>query len=211
MRGFLVAALAASIVATAGASVANFDGMTEGTFGLSITDGGITFSNLDQYFGTGPHDNFTIEDASGDLTGQAGFTSPNTMGFGGWSPGPGAAFTRLGAFDFSNGASAQTAGFDIYSFANDPNMTITLQGLLNGNVVNSSVITVPSTFTIQHTRIDLPTGNYNGFHVVSAGPTNQGATFVLLDNVSVTPVPEPASMAVLGLGALLIRRRRKQK
>jgi hypothetical protein len=209
MRGILVAGLVTGCLSMASANLAKFDSFAEGTFGHTIVDDGITFSNLDQYFGTGPNDNFTIEDASADLASQPNFSSPNCLGFGGWSPGPGAAFTRLGAFDFGTGATAQSADLDIYSFANDSGMTITLQGLFNGNVVNSAVLNVPSSFQIQQSHLTLPNATYNAFHIVSQGPTNQGATFVLMDNVRVTTVPEPATLAVLGLGALLIRRRRR--
>lgn len=209
MKGLWVAGIFAGGVAVASANVATFDSFAEGTFGQTITDAGILFQHLDMYLGNGPIDNFTIENASGDLAGQVNFTSPNALGFGGYSPGSGAAFTRLGSFDFGIGGAASFASFDFYSFANDPNMTITLQGLLAGNVVNSATVNVPSSFSIQHTLVALPSGNYDGFHVISAGPTNQGATFVLLDNVTVNPVPEPASLCVLALGGLALLRRRR--
>lgn len=49
--------------------------------------------------------------------------------------------------------------------------------------------------------------NYN---VPSGGPSGANSDFIGIDDVQYTAVPEPASMAVLGLGvAALLRRRRK--
>jgi hypothetical protein len=193
----------------ASANLATFDGFAEG-FANSFTDGGITFSNLDCYFGQGPVNSFAFDDASVDLAGQPGFTSPNVLGFSGYSPGTGVAFTRLGSFDFTIGASASTASFDFYCFGNDAGSTITLQGIRNAQVVGSQVVNLPTQFVISRLFVSLGTGTYDSFHIVANSPTNQGAIFGVIDNVNVTPVPEPATLAALALGGATLLRRRKR-
>src|SRR5262249_25486702 len=87
--------------ALASAQTADLRGFPEGGFGTTVVDGGITFSNLQNGLGGSP--SFVYEQADGTLTGMAGFTSPMTLGFSGYSPGPGAAFTRVISFDMSAG------------------------------------------------------------------------------------------------------------
>lgn len=210
MKLLFSAALCAGIFAVASANVANFDTKSEGTFATSIVDGGITFSNLDQFLGSGGTDVFAIDRADGDLTGFSGYSPLNVMTFGGWSPGTGAAFGRMGTFDFGLGP-ASFASVEIFSLENSAS-TITLQGKLGASVVNSTFVSIPGDGTIHHWTLSLPTASYDSFHILSTSGANSGASFVTFDNVTVTPVPEPASMAVLGLGAIgLIRRRRARK
>jgi hypothetical protein len=179
-------------------------------FSTTIVDGGITFSNFDAYLGSGAGDIFVIDQANGDLGSFPDFSPLNVMTFLGYVPGTGCAFGRLGSFDFTSGSLATTASMEVFSLGNAANTTITLQGKLGATVVNSSIITVP-TGGIKHTTIALPTGLYDNFHIISNSPANSGASFVNVDNVTIAAVPEPASLAAIGIGvASLLRRRRIQ-
>jgi hypothetical protein len=214
VKVILSAALCAGVFAAASANVANFYSMSEGFFATSFTNNGVTFSNLDQYLGSAGIDVFSIDRGDADLSGFSGYSPLNVMNFGGWVPGTGVAFGRMGKFDFSIGAQANSASVEIFSLGNDPNTTITLQGRFGASVVSSSIVTVPSDSIIHNFSLAVSGGLYDNFRIISNSPTNSGASFVNFDNVTVNPVPvpEPASMAVIGVGIVsLLRRRRKNR
>ncbi len=87
--------------------------------------------------------------------------------------------------------------------------------LLNGNVVANYHIEVPDTTVIRYfSRSYAFTGTGSDTIAFrSVGSTYTASLkqdFAFIDNVSLTPVPEPSSAALLGLGGLaLILRRRK--
>ncbi len=87
---------------------------------------------------------------------------------------------------------------------------------VNGGLTTSGFPNVYTQFTATITGLGSPTSgrfafNYN---VTGGGPSGNNSDFIGIDDVVYTSnaVPEPASFAVLGLGALaLIRRRRNNK
>ena len=103
-----------------------------------------------------------------------------------------------------NGASTASADFS------------TTLVTVNGGLTVSGFPSVYTQFTATITGLGSPTSgrfalNYN---VTGGGPAGNNSDFIGIDDVVYTSnaVPEPASFAVLGLGALaLIRRRRNNK
>ena len=199
----LLLALTLTLAAAAHGAVANFDGLAAeaGTgFVSSLTDGGISFSNLnggsfDQRF-------FAIDNVAGLYAGAAGYSAPNILTFNAYSDGPNqAGFGRLISFDFTTGSLASSASFTVMSSSfNDPNNTFTLQGLRNGAVTGSATLTLlPVRLSVQ--SLTLGAGIYDSFHVV-ATTTTSNIVFVGVDNVVVNPIPEPASVTLVGLGVL---------
>lgn len=208
LRSLLSLALLAAIGSTARADmVANFDSFSEGQWFDTFIDNGIRFHSVFRH--QGGYTNFAFEDATGgDL---AGYTAPNALGFGGYVPGSGVAFGAFGGMTFTSDTEATTAGLDLWTFPLDMGgNTLTLQGFKDGNLVDSVSYTFGNSFTVLHRRLDLPTDTYDTFKLVSSGPSVMGDSFIDVDNVTVAAVPEPATLAALGLGvAALLKRRRR--
>lgn len=202
----LVLTLALAATATAHAAVATFDDLPEGGFTTLLNNGGITFSNLDGGFPD--FDSFAIDNVSGAYAGAAGYSAPNVLTFNAYDVGSQASFGRMKSFDFTTGALASSASFTVLSIFNDPGNTLILQGLLNGAVVGSTTLAL--TTEIRGVQsLALGEGLYDSFRVDSVSA--EGAVFVGLDNVTINAVPEPATFALLGFGALGLLCRGKRR
>jgi len=177
---------------------ATFDTLSEGYTATTLTDGGITFSNLSRDFppNTPDNPNFTI-DAIGNVTSSdslGSFASRNILSFGGYVPGNGYAFDRFGSMTISaGGQKASSASLEVFSDTfSSPNNTLTLEALLNGVVVatDSSLISsftpiTPGGFA-EHRTFGFSNIVFDQLLLVSSGPNNNGAVFLGIDNVSLT-------------------------
>jgi hypothetical protein len=189
----------AGLAATASAQTADFDTFSEGTFATTMTDGGITFSNMNN--GLGGTQNFTIDEADGDLTGMPGFTTPMTMGFGGWSPGPHVGFGRIISFDFSTSQTADTASIEIFELGSYAGNSITLEARSGSTVVGSQTVPIQSGFSIHHYSLSVSGVTFDHLHVVGSGPSDSGAFFAAVDHVIVTSSGSSAFCFGDGTGA----------
>lgn len=203
MRSLMVLALALPALGSAVTFTADFDSKPEGTNGATLTDDGITFSN--GYNGLWAT-NFVVENATGELG--SPFTPRNGMTLGGYLPGPGASFGRTKSFDFGVGLPATAASLDIWNLDAAAGNTVRLVGLSGGNVVASSSYMINSAFVIQHRNLAV-TGLFDSLRLEVSGPSQDGASFLVFDNVTVEAVPEPATLLVLGAGLAAIARRRR--
>jgi hypothetical protein len=178
------ALLLAALAPAASAQTADFDTYSEGTFATTMSDGGITFSNMNN--GLGGTQNFTIDEADGDLTGMPGFTTPMTMGFGGWSPGPHVGFGRIISFDFGTGQTADTGSIEIFELGSYAGNSITLEALSGNTVVGSQTVPIQSGFSIHHYSLSVTGTSFDHLHVFGSGPSDSGAFFAVVDHVIVT-------------------------
>ncbi|MEG3436090.1 calcium-binding protein [Pannus brasiliensis CCIBt3594] len=190
---------------------ANFDSFTEGYSPASLTDGGITFSLLDRLMPPNSADNpvFTVETIGtvADSASLGTFATGNFLTFGGYAPGDGYAFSRFGSMDISAGGLGSSVSIDIISDAiSSSNNTLKLEALLNGVVVavDSALISdftpIVSGGFASHRTFGFSNITFDSLRLVSSGPDNNGATFIGIDNVSITadlsapPPPSPNTL-----------------
>lgn len=187
----------------AGASIANFDSLTEGDLGQSFTSSGITFYNLDDRAGAGfiP---FSCERAEGTLSGP-GFSPNNTLGFAAWVPGPGAALSQCGSFWFTTGTVQTAASLDLFEWLSPAGNTVSLEAFHNGVLVNSASVVMPGNNLLNHWNLSISGAPFDALRVNGSGPTDRGIFIGLVDNVTVVPAP----CSALGLAALGALRRRR--
>lgn len=188
----------------AGAATANFDSLVEGDLGLSFVDGGITFFGLDDRATSGDIP-FSCERADGTLSGE-GFSTPNTLGFATWVPGPFAAFSQCGSFKFSTGSVETFASVDVFEWLSPPGNTISLEAYRNGVLVNSASVVIPGNLLLNHWNLSVSGVPFDTLRVNGSGPSDRGIFIGLVDNVVVVPAPFSAA-GLIGLTALRRRAR----
>lgn len=205
IRSITAVALLGLAVVSRADLLANFDSFVEGQWFDTLTTNGIRFHDVTTH--GGGYTNFTIENATSGFLG-VGLSSPNVLGFGGYVPGPDMQFGGIGALWFTSDTIATTAGLDIWTFQGEVGLnTLVLAGYQGADVVDTVSFSFDFTPTPTHQRLDLPSNTYDSFRLSSSGPAHLGDACIVIDNVTVAPVPEPASLAILGLGlsALIFR------
>lgn len=185
-------------------NTATFDDLREGSVGTSFSDGGLTFSDLDMRVPGQSVYPFVIDQATGTLS--SPFSAPNALGFGGYGLGPAASFDRFGSawIDFSGtGSSASLNVFSLYTPGGDniSQNTFSLEAW-NGSTMVASVSTSFTTQSgVQSRSLVLSSvAPFDRLELYSSGPVDDGVSFILVDNVTVTVVPEPKGLSLLALG-----------
>jgi len=184
---FSFAAAQASIYLTA-----NFDDLTEGSEGSSFSDGGISFSNIDERILGPTFYTFDIQATTANLP---GFSPPNYLTFVGYTPGDtsGYSFGRFGSATIGFPGIASFASMDIFGFGTSSLNTLTLEAMLGDNVVDSDTVTFYSTNPGGVVYLPLSvSGIFDSLELVAAGSDNNGTDFFGMDNVNITVVPEPS-------------------
>jgi len=199
------------------AATATFDSLSEGTVGTTLTDGGITFFDLDQRLADAIP-TFTIESTTSELLGSS-LSAPNYLSFGGFVEGEEFSFGRFGSTRITTGTTGISASLDLFSLLFSPsNNTLTLEALFGEMVVASTSVAL-SDFEpigedglVQQT-VAIADVTFDQLRLVASGPDDNGVAFLGLDNVRIeeaASVPEPASIAsILAIGALLVGIKRK--
>ncbi|NJO75278.1 MAG: PEP-CTERM sorting domain-containing protein [Leptolyngbyaceae cyanobacterium RM1_406_9] len=199
------------------AAVATFDSLSEGTAGTTLTDGGITFFDLDQRLAdTIP--SFSIESAAPELF-DSSFSAPNYLSFGSFAEGEEFGFGRFGSTRIAAGTPGTAASLDLFSLLFSPSSNaLTLEALLGETVVASTSVALSAFEPIGEDglvrqTVAIADVTFDQLRLIASGPDDDGVVFIGLDNVRIeetTSVPEPASVAsILAIGALLIGIRRR--
>lgn len=185
---------------------ANFDDLSEGSVGTSFSDGGLTFSDLDMREPGASTYPFVIDQASGTLS--SPFSAPNALGFGGYELGSLASFDRFGSawIDFSGtGSSASLNVFSEYVPGGDniSQNTLSLEAWNGSTMVASASTSFTTQSGVQEHSLALSgVSPFDRLELYSSGPVDDGVSFLLVDNVAVTVVPEPTELSVLTLGTV---------
>jgi hypothetical protein len=181
-----------------------------GFHGSTITDGGITFSDYDYYSDAiGLPRHFYIESIGSQYDAGPYFTRPNYLKGLNYSSGPLWSFTRFGSANISFGTDASEASVLIlYPGINSPNI-LEFQALLNGEVVATDVlefVDLPNNLILS-TQLTVSSERFDALRLIASGSYENGAVFIGIDNVSITPIPEPATVLLLSLGAAILRKK----
>jgi hypothetical protein len=148
----------------------------------SITDGGVTFTNLDNGFGG--TQNFVIDQADGDLTGIPGFTPLMTLGFGGWSPGPHVGFSRIISCDITTGQTADTGSIEVFELGSYAGNTITLEAYSGASPRRQPAGSDPDQRGIHYYALSISGVTFRSDAPVGGGPSDSGAFFAVVDHVA---------------------------
>jgi hypothetical protein len=194
------------------AATATFDSFSEGAIGNTFTDGGITFSDYDNYISyyTPP---LYIDDATATL-GNSTFSPNNVLSFTSLISGGTAGYGRFGSITMSIDSVATSASLDIFAASFPKNNQLTLNAYYQGSFVDSVSVwlsafghfTRPGATVASHQYTMTIDGiQFDELQLVSSGSYDSGASFILLDNVvfdTPAPVPVPAAVWLFGSGLL---------
>ena len=191
---------------------ANFDDLSEGAEGPTFSDGGLNFSGLETREPNFPSDYFYIDEATATLS--APFTAPNALAFDGYAIGPSAGFGRFGSCWIDFNGVGSSASLDVFSFApygllDYSQNTLSLEAWNGTTLVATASTSFANQLGIQERSLVLSNiAPFDRVELISSGPVDYGASFILVDNVSVTTVPEPTALLMLPLVALMLQRKR---
>jgi hypothetical protein len=229
----LAFAAAIALICSAGvraATVHNYENLTESFLGSSFTDGGVTYHDIntsDVVFPDGSGttgedlgDQAMIENATLLYNDFPDFGSPiNALTFGkSYIVGNNLSLGAISQVTMDLDAPASAASFDLSYYENGPwgGIVYHLDGLKNGQTVGASSFTIAGDDlngrdNIAFTTMSVAAAAGSSFDQLKFYATF-GASFSaprgLIDDLTITAVPEPASLLVLGAAPLAMRRRR---
>ncbi|MBX3118564.1 MAG: PEP-CTERM sorting domain-containing protein [Fimbriimonadaceae bacterium] len=227
----LMGVVALTVAASSSQAVThNFESLSEGFLGTTWSSDGITYRDVNNVSGGFPDgntfgpgdlgDQLIIEDATLFFNDFPGYGSPNNvLTFGSaFVPGGNLSIGALASVFIDVAFPADSASLDIAFYENGPwgGMVYHLDALLGGNVVSSDSFTISDLGGRDNatwTTMSVSGASFDTLQLYATWNGEYTAPRGMIDNVTVnSPVPEPASMAVLGIGALaLIRKRRAKK
>lgn len=213
-KGYINLVVGTCIYLSAGtvhALTADFDTLSVGRYGSTVSDGGITFSNFDNLSYTIP--TFYIEDEITSLTGST-FSPNNALSFASGS----SAYGSFGSMTISFDGTANSASLDIFKTILTQNKKLTLNAYYQGNLAGSSDVwlTAFDAYTksngsrgYQYT-FGIDGVQFDELRLVSSDGSNDSPSFILIDNfVIATPIPPAGMLLASGLVLLGAKRRKR--
>jgi hypothetical protein len=187
-----------TVQSAAQAAVATFDSLSEGFYGTELIDGGIRIFDPDWYI-PGEQTAIAIDRADENLGDDPFFSSPNGMGMGGYSPGPIGGGSRFGSisFELEGGGNGDYASVDLWLNQLDGPNRVVLAAYFGGALVDTASVGGPIDCCDVHRSLEV-FGVFDSLRLFGIGPQNDGAAFMLVDNVRIDAVPLPAGLWLMG-------------
>lgn len=224
-----VAALVGSASMAKADIVQNYDSLTEGFLGTAFADGGVSYrdaNNVSGFYADGIPFNSTdlgnqliIEDATDFYLAFPTYGSPNnSLTFGSaYVSGPNLSIGALASVFMDINQTATAASLDLAFYENGPwgGIVCHLDALQNGQVVASDTYTLADgggRDNANFTTMSVGASAFNGLHLYATKNGEYTAPRGMIDDLVITtPVPEPATLLILGLPALALLKRKSRR
>lgn len=206
----------------------NYENLSEGFLGTTYSADGLTYRNVNDVAGfyadgtpfsdTELGNNLVVENATFFYNDFPTYGSPNnSLTFGDtYIPGDNLSIGVLASAYIDIDEMSNSASLDIAFYENGPwgGVEYHLEALLNGSVVASdsfSISDLGGRDNATFANLMVSGVDFNGLHLYAWKDGAYSAPRGMIDNLNIqtSPVPEPASMAVLACGVAALVRKRK--
>lgn len=213
-------------VASAGVSVSTYDLLTEGFYGGQFSHNGVTYRDINTESGVFP-DGSTFEPA--DMGGEViveraallfndfpGWGSPNNvLTFGSsYIPGDNLSLGAMSTVTMDLDEPASFASIETVFYENGPwgGIVFHLEALSNGVLVAQDTFTVSNlggrdNIAFRNMMVSAP--SFDQLHLYATFGEDYSGPRMMIDNLTLTPVPAPGAGALAVLAGLAVVRRRR--
>lgn len=234
MKTYAALLMTASLAAAAGAQtvVSTFDDITEGFKGDSWSHNGVTYSQVNNVHGQFPGgDTFEPGDGIFGLGNQVIVeratylyndfpnwgSANNALTFGaGYVPGDNLSLGALSTVTMTLDQVAEFASFEMAYYENGPwsGIQFHFDAYMGDTLVASDSFTIAGDDlegrdNIAFNQMTVSGAQFDSLHLYATFGDTYSGPRILMDNLTITYVPAPGSVALLGMGGLLARRRRR--
>lgn len=231
MKRSTIPFLAGALVAPAFAQtvVTNYDDLSEGFYGNEYTHNGVTYHSVNNVPGVFPDggtfepggdvfglgDTIMVENAALLYNDFPGWGSPNNvLTFGSaYIPGDNLSLGALSTMSMDINGVADSASFDMGYYENGPwgGISFHLEAMMGGSVVASDSFVISDLGgrdNIAFAQLSVDGALFDSLRVFATyGDDYSGPRFIM-DDLTINYIPAPGSLALLGMGGLMARRRR---
>lgn len=227
MKKIVALGVLIAVAAASQASFENYESLTEGFLGSTFTNNGITYRDVNNVSGVQPDgqtfspgeygDQVIIENASLFYLDFPDYGSAiNSLTFGNtFVQGDNLSIGALASVYMDVAGDGTAASFDLAFYENGPwgGIVYHLDALQGGNVVASDSFTISDLGGRDNPTFEtMSVGGvqFSTLHLYATLNGTYTAPRAMIDDLSVTPVPEPVSMLALAFGTVpvLLRKRR---